>query len=85
MMPDGPGQASPDLAPAQREGTSAPVERFDPDRFRDELVEAEHLLRYMWAARAVSGRDANASGVSSSPVQRFDQRAMFAGLIFQSL
>ena len=55
-MPDGPGQASPDLAPAQREGTSAPVERFDPDRFRDELVEAEHLLRYMWAAGAVSDR-----------------------------
>ena len=55
-MPDGPGQGSPDLAPAQREGTSAPVERFDPDRFRDELVEAEHLLRYMWAAGAVSDR-----------------------------
>jgi 2-polyprenyl-3-methyl-5-hydroxy-6-metoxy-1,4-benzoquinol methylase len=56
-MPDGPGQASPDLAPAQQEGTSAPVERFDPDRFRDELVEAEHLVRYLWAAGAVSDRE----------------------------
>jgi 2-polyprenyl-3-methyl-5-hydroxy-6-metoxy-1,4-benzoquinol methylase len=56
-MPDGPGQVSPDLAPAQRDATSAPVERFDPGRFRDELVEAEHLVRYLWAAGAVSGRE----------------------------
>jgi ubiquinone/menaquinone biosynthesis C-methylase UbiE len=56
-MPDGPGQASADLAPTQRDATSAPVERFDPDRFRDELVEAEHIVRYLWAAGAVPGRE----------------------------
>lgn len=55
-MPDGPGQASPDLAAAERDAPSAPVERFDPDRFRGELVEAEHLVRYLWAAGAVADR-----------------------------
>jgi 2-polyprenyl-3-methyl-5-hydroxy-6-metoxy-1,4-benzoquinol methylase len=56
-MPDGPGHASPDLASRRRDAPSAPVERFEPDRFRDELVEAEHLVRYLWAAGAVADRD----------------------------
>src|SRR3954447_8938331 len=56
-MPEGPGQAPPDLASTQRDAPSAPVERFEPDRFRDELVEAEHLVRYLWAAGGVADRD----------------------------
>jgi ubiquinone/menaquinone biosynthesis C-methylase UbiE len=56
-MADGPGQASPDVAAAVRDTASAPVERFDPERFRDELVEAEHLVRYRWAAGAVADRE----------------------------
>jgi SAM-dependent methyltransferase len=34
----------------------APVERFDPDALRGEMVEAEHLGRYHWAAAAAAGR-----------------------------
>lgn len=34
-----------------------PVERFEQDRLRDELVEAEHLARYHWAANAVRDLD----------------------------
>ena len=34
-----------------------PVERFDPEQLRDSLVEAEHLLRYHWAATAAADRD----------------------------
>jgi ubiquinone/menaquinone biosynthesis C-methylase UbiE len=56
-MPDGPGHVSPDLAATEGDSSSAPVERFEPDRFRGELVEAEHLVRYLWAAGAVEGRD----------------------------
>jgi ubiquinone/menaquinone biosynthesis C-methylase UbiE len=56
-MPDGTGQASPDLASDRRDTSSAPVERFDPELFRDELVEAEHLVRYLWAAGAVEDRE----------------------------
>jgi SAM-dependent methyltransferase len=36
--------------------SQAPVERFDPDALRGEMVEAEHLGRYFWAAAAASGR-----------------------------
>lgn len=56
-MPDGPGQASPDLDSTRRDPPSAPVERFEPDRFRDELVEAEHLVRYLWAAGVAAGQE----------------------------
>jgi 2-polyprenyl-3-methyl-5-hydroxy-6-metoxy-1,4-benzoquinol methylase len=41
--------------PADEARESMPVERLDPDRLAGELVEAEHLLRYHWAAGAVSG------------------------------
>jgi SAM-dependent methyltransferase len=34
-----------------------PVERFDPDQLAGELVEAEHLLRYYWAAETIEGKD----------------------------
>src|SRR5690348_1299089 len=61
-MPDGPGQASPDLASNRRDPPSAPVERFEPGRFRDELVEAEHLVRYLWAAGVAAGREALDAG-----------------------
>jgi len=33
------------------------VERFDPRSFRGELVEAEHMARYRWAAGLTSGRE----------------------------
>jgi SAM-dependent methyltransferase len=64
-MPDGQGPAfphlfpdlSPDLAAGERDAPSAPVERFDPNRFHGELVEAEHLVRYLWAAGAVEDRE----------------------------
>ena len=39
------------------EPSDHPVERFDPASFRGELVEAEHLARYRWAAGAVAGRE----------------------------
>lgn len=56
-MPELPGQASSEAVSSRRDGSSAPVERFEPDRFRDELVEAEHLVRYLWAAGAVEDRE----------------------------
>jgi len=34
-----------------------PVERLDPETIRDELVTAEHLVRYFWAAGVVSGKE----------------------------
>lgn len=34
-----------------------PVERFDPESFAGELVEAEHLARYHWAASLAQGRE----------------------------
>jgi SAM-dependent methyltransferase len=34
-----------------------PVERFDPKAFEGELVEAEHLARYHWAASIAEGRE----------------------------
>src|SRR2546426_992749 len=40
------------------EGTHVePVERFDPEAFEGELVEAEHLARYHWAASIAHGRE----------------------------
>jgi len=36
--------------------SQGPVERFDPDALRGEMVEAEHLGRYHWAAAAAAGR-----------------------------
>ena len=36
--------------------TKAPVERFDPDALRGEMVEAEHLGRYHWASTVAAGR-----------------------------
>jgi SAM-dependent methyltransferase len=39
------------------EPSDKPVERFDPASFHGELVEAEHLARYTWAAGAVAGRE----------------------------
>jgi O-antigen biosynthesis protein len=36
------------------EPSDQPVERFDPGSFRGELVEAEHVARYRWAAGAVA-------------------------------
>jgi SAM-dependent methyltransferase len=33
------------------------VERFDPRSFHGELVEAEHMARYRWAAGVTSGRE----------------------------
>jgi SAM-dependent methyltransferase len=44
-------------ATTSTEPSDQPVERFDPKSFQGELVEAEHLARYRWAARAVSGRE----------------------------
>ena len=44
-------------SPRQTEPATAPVERFEPARLHGELVEAEHLVRYHWAATAVAGRD----------------------------
>ena len=44
-------------ATTSTEPSDHPVERFDPESFRGELVEAEHLVRYRWAASAVAGRD----------------------------
>lgn len=44
-------------ATTSTEPSDQPVERFDPESFRGELVEAEHLARYRWAAGAVAGRD----------------------------
>jgi SAM-dependent methyltransferase len=44
-------------SPSQTEHATAPVERFEPQRLQGELVEAEHLVRYHWAAAAVAGRD----------------------------
>src|SRR6186997_360777 len=44
-------------ATTSTEPSDQPVERFDPESFRGELVEAEHLARYRWAAAAVAGRD----------------------------
>jgi 2-polyprenyl-3-methyl-5-hydroxy-6-metoxy-1,4-benzoquinol methylase len=44
-------------ATTSTEPADQPVERFDPDSFRGELVEAEHLARYRWAAGAVAGRE----------------------------
>jgi SAM-dependent methyltransferase len=34
-----------------------PVERYEPDRLEGELVEAEHLVRYRWAAGVAGDRD----------------------------
>ena len=34
-----------------------PVERFEPERLRGELVEAEHLVRYWWASHLAAGRE----------------------------
>ena len=39
------------------EPADKPVERFDPESFQGELVEAEHLARYRWAAGAAAGRE----------------------------
>src|SRR5262245_33536477 len=39
------------------EHSDKPVERFEPESFQGQLVEAEHLTRYRWAAAAVSGRE----------------------------
>jgi SAM-dependent methyltransferase len=36
---------------------SGPVERFEEELLRGELVEAEHVVRYLWAAGAVEGKD----------------------------
>jgi len=33
-----------------------PVERFDPELMRGQLLEAEHLARYRWAAELVKGK-----------------------------
>ena len=44
-------------ATTSSEPSDHPVERFDPAAFRGELVEAEHLARYRWAAGAVAGRE----------------------------
>jgi ubiquinone/menaquinone biosynthesis C-methylase UbiE len=44
-------------ATTSTEPTDQPVERFDPESFRGELVEAEHLARYRWAAGAVASRE----------------------------
>jgi SAM-dependent methyltransferase len=52
-MADGAVTSQPELDPA----STGPVERFEPDRLKGELVEAEHLVRYYWAAGAVSGRE----------------------------
>jgi ubiquinone/menaquinone biosynthesis C-methylase UbiE len=49
-------------APTSTEPSDHPVERFDPESFRGELVEAEHLARYRWAAGVVPGRDALDAG-----------------------
>jgi SAM-dependent methyltransferase len=42
---------------APQDNSHAPVERFDPDTLRGEMVEAEHLGRYRWAAAVAAGRD----------------------------
>jgi 2-polyprenyl-3-methyl-5-hydroxy-6-metoxy-1,4-benzoquinol methylase len=42
---------------ASTEPSDQPVERFDPESFRGELVEAEHVARYRWAAGAAAGRE----------------------------
>jgi 2-polyprenyl-3-methyl-5-hydroxy-6-metoxy-1,4-benzoquinol methylase len=44
-------------APSKTEHATAPVERFEPERLRGELVEAEHLVRYRWAAAITDGRE----------------------------
>ncbi len=44
-------------ATTSTEPSDHPVERFDPGSFRGELVEAEHLGRYRWAAGVTAGRD----------------------------
>jgi SAM-dependent methyltransferase len=41
----------------QTEHAAAPVERFEPERLHGELVEAEHLVRYHWAAACVKDRE----------------------------
>jgi SAM-dependent methyltransferase len=41
----------------KRPSTAGPVERFEPEALRGELLEAEHLVRYLWAVGAVAGRD----------------------------
>jgi SAM-dependent methyltransferase len=33
-----------------------PIERFDPELMRGQLLEAEHLARYRWAAELVKGK-----------------------------
>lgn len=49
-MPDGTTTPA-DTKPA------GPVERFDPVQLRDSLLEAEHYLRYHWAAAVATDRD----------------------------
>jgi len=44
-------------SPSKTEHATAPVERFEPERLHGELVEAEHLVRYHWAAAVVEGRE----------------------------
>jgi len=45
------------VATEQHDETHAAVERLDPARFTGELVEAEHLARYVWAASVVRDRE----------------------------
>jgi SAM-dependent methyltransferase len=50
-MPDGTTTPKPDAAAAR-----GPVERFEEELLHGELVEAEHVVRYLWAAGAVAGK-----------------------------
>lgn len=58
-------------------------ERFEPLRMRGELVEAEHLARYEWAARHVAGRavlDAGCGAGYGSAVLRRGGARSYLGL-----
>jgi SAM-dependent methyltransferase len=46
----------------QPAGGGDPVERFEPELLRGELVEAEHLVRYHWAAGIAHDREALDAG-----------------------
>jgi O-antigen biosynthesis protein len=50
LMPDGTTTPADPRPPG-------PVERFDPEQLRDSLLEAEHYLRYHWAAGVATDRD----------------------------
>jgi SAM-dependent methyltransferase len=42
---------------AEQVASGGAVERFEPDVLRGELLEAEHFVRYLWAADAVAERE----------------------------